>query len=47
MLSKLLDEITYPLPNVNGATVEVYEWLINYTTQLIMGEIIYACWDLS
>ena len=27
--SKVWDEITYPFPNFNGATVEVWEWLSN------------------
>ena len=31
MPSKVWDEITYPFPNFNGATVEVWEW-ISYST---------------
>ena len=25
------DEIIYPFPNLNGATVEVWEWISNFT----------------
>ena len=39
MHSKMWDEITYPFPNLNGATVEVWEW--KFTTYVI----IYPCWD--
>ena len=28
------DEITYPSPNVNGATVEVWERIINFILRL-------------
>ena len=27
---KVCDEITYPIPNFNGATVEVWEWISNF-----------------
>ena len=30
MPSKLWDEITYPSPNFNGCTVEVWEWISNF-----------------
>ena len=30
MASKVWNEITYPFPNFNGATVEVWEWLSNF-----------------
>ena len=36
MSSKLLDEITYPFPNFNGATVEVWERIINFLPHLII-----------
>ena len=29
---KVGDEITYPFPNFNGATVEVLEWISNFIT---------------
>ena len=28
------DEITYPFPNVNGAAVEVWEWISNFHSTL-------------
>ena len=31
MHSKVWDEIIYPFPNFNGCTVEVWEWLNNFT----------------
>ena len=27
---KAWDEITYPFPNFNGATVDVWEWISNF-----------------
>ena len=30
MLGKVWDEITYPFPNINCATVEVWEWISNF-----------------
>ena len=36
MSSKACDEITYPFPNFNGAIVEVWEWISNFTPQFIM-----------
>ena len=32
---KILDEITYPFPNFNGAAVEVWEWISNFTEHYI------------
>ena len=32
MPGKVWDEITHPLPNFNGATVEVWEWISNFIT---------------
>ena len=31
MLSKVWDEITYTFSNLNGYTVEVFEWISNFT----------------
>ena len=45
--SKKWDEITYPFPDFNGATVDVWEWISNFIPYFIMGVIIYQCWDLS
>ena len=30
MSSKVWDEITYPFPNVNGCTGEVWDWISNF-----------------
>ena len=45
MLSKVLDEISYPFLNFNGWTVEVKEWINNFIPYFIMDVIIYPCWD--
>ena len=29
------DEITYPVPNFNGATIEIWEWIGNFTHTLL------------
>ena len=36
MPDKVWDEITYPFPNFNGCTIEVWEWISNFseTTKL-------------
>ena len=47
MPSKVWDKITYPFPNFNGATLEVWEWVSNFIPHFIMGLITYPCWDLS
>ena len=39
------DEITYPFPNFNGCTVEVWEWISNFITHFMMDVITYSCWD--
>ena len=31
MLCKVGDEIVYPFPNFNGATIEPYKWITNFT----------------
>ena len=41
------DEITYPFPNFNGCTVEVWEWIGNFIPHFIMGVITYPFWDSS
>ena len=28
---RVWDEVTYPFPNFNGATIEVWEWISNFT----------------
>ena len=40
---ELWDEITYPFPNINGATIEVWEWINNFIPYFIMGVITYPC----
>ena len=42
---KVGDEITYPFPNVNGGTVEVWEWISNFILHFMMDAITYPCWD--
>ena len=43
MPCKLWDEITYPFPNFNGCTVEVWEWISNFTPHFIIDVITYPC----
>ena len=45
MPSREWDEITYPFPNFNGCTVEVWEWIRNFISHLIMDVITYP-WDV-
>ena len=47
MGSKLWDEITYPFPNFNGATIGVWEWVSYFISHIIMDVITYSSWDLS
>ena len=35
MPSKVWDEITYSFPNLNGCTVEIGEWISNFTPYFI------------
>ena len=39
------DEIAYPFPNFNGATVEVWEWISNFIPHLTGLVITYPCLD--
>ena len=36
MPSKVWDEITYPFPNFNGRTIEVWEWISNFIPYFIL-----------
>ena len=45
MSNEVWDEITYPFPNFNGCTVEVWEWKSNFIPHFIMDVITYPCWD--
>ena len=47
MSSKLCSEITYPFPNLNDFTVEVWEWIGTFILHFIMDMITYPCWDYS
>ena len=42
---KVRDEITYPFPNFNGATAEVWEWISNFTPHFTRHVITYPCRD--
>ena len=42
---KMWDEITYPFPNFNGATVEVWEWISNFIPHFTGHVITYPYWD--
>ena len=39
------DVINYPFPNVNGATIEVWEWKVNLTPHFTGHVITYPCWN--
>ena len=41
------DEITYLLPNVNGSTIEVWEWISNFILHFTGLVLTYPCWNLS
>ena len=41
------NEITYPFPNFNSCTVEVWKWISNFIPHYTMDIITYPCWDLS
>ena len=45
MPSKVWDEITYPFPNFNGVTIEVWELISNSIPHIIMSVITYPSWD--
>ena len=40
---KMWDKITYPFPNFNGATVEVWEWISNFILHFI-GQVMVRHW---
>ena len=43
--SKVWDEITNPFPNLNVATVEVWELISNFIPHFTAFVITYPCWD--
>ena len=45
MPSKVWDEISYPFPNFNSCTVEVWEWISNFIPHFTMDVITYP-WHL-
>ena len=45
MSNKAWDGITYPFPNFNGRTVEVWKWIGNFIPHFIMDVITYPRWD--
>ena len=38
-------EIIYPLSNVNGTAVEVWQWISNFISHFIVEVIDYPCWE--
>ena len=40
-----MDTITFRIKNFNGYTGEVCKWVNDLITHLMMGVIIYPCWD--
>ena len=42
---KVWGENTYPFPNFNGATVEVWEWISNFIPHFTTHVITNPCWD--
>ena len=44
---KVWGEITYPFPNFNGCTIEVWEWINNFIPHSTGHVITFPCWDLS
>ena len=44
---KVWDEITYPFPNFNGYTVEVWKWRSNFVPHFTGHVITYPCLDWS
>ena len=45
MPSEVWDEMTYPFPDLNGCTVEVWEMIIHFIPYFMMDVIIYPWWD--
>ena len=41
---KMRDEITYPFPNFNDCTVEVWEWISNFVSHLTVHVVTYPRW---
>ena len=43
--NKVLNKITYPFPNFNGATVDVWEWICTFIKYSTGHVITYPWWD--
>ena len=46
MPSKVWNDITYPFPNFNGSTIEVWVWISNSIPHFVIGMITYPCCDV-
>ena len=40
-------ESTFPFPNFNGCTIELWEWISNFIPRFTGHVITYTWWDLS
>ena len=47
ILYNVLDEMTCPFPNFNGAAFEICGWISNLISRLGGRMITYPCWDSS
>ena len=47
MYNKMWDEITYSFTNLNGFTVEVWEWKSYFIPHYTWNMITYPCWDYN
>ena len=43
--SNVLDKITYPFPNFNYATIEVWEWISNFSPYYTVYVITHPLWE--
>ena len=41
----MLDEISYPFPNINGYIVEVWDRISKFIPHFAEQVITYTCWD--
>ena len=41
------DEITYPFPNFNGFSIEIWKWISDFTPHFTGHVITYPCWNQS
>ena len=45
MFREVWGEITYPFPNYNSGTVDVWKWFCNFIPLFMMDVLTYPCWD--